>query len=57
VSDQVHPEATPRLRELLGSTLRPKAAMVKTDQSQFCHHFKHLVGVTPGQFRMSARIA
>jgi AraC family transcriptional regulator len=28
-----------------------------SDQSQFCHHFKRLVGVTPGQFRMSARIA
>ena len=28
-----------------------------SDQSQFSHHFKRLVGVTPGQFRMSARIA
>jgi AraC family transcriptional regulator len=28
-----------------------------SDQSQSCHHFKHLVGVTPGQFRRSARIA
>jgi AraC family transcriptional regulator len=28
-----------------------------TDQSQFCRHFKRLVGFTPGQFRMSARIA
>jgi methylphosphotriester-DNA--protein-cysteine methyltransferase len=28
-----------------------------SDQSQFCHHFKRLVGVTPGRFRMSARIA
>jgi AraC family transcriptional regulator len=27
-----------------------------SDQSQFCQHFKRLVGVTPGQFRMSARI-
>ena len=27
-----------------------------SDQSQFTHHFKRLVGVTPGQFRMSARI-
>ena len=28
-----------------------------SDQSQFTHHFKRLVGVTPGQFRMSARTA
>jgi AraC family transcriptional regulator len=28
-----------------------------TDQSQFSRQFKRLVGVTPGQFRMSARIA
>jgi AraC family transcriptional regulator len=27
-----------------------------SDQSQFCHHFKRLVGVTPGQFRTPARI-
>jgi AraC family transcriptional regulator len=27
------------------------------DQSQLCHHFKRLVGVTPGRFRMPARIA
>jgi AraC family transcriptional regulator len=27
------------------------------DQSQFCHHFKRLVGVTPGQYRTRARIA
>src|SRR5262249_5272550 len=28
-----------------------------SDQSQFSSHFKRLVGVTPRQFRMSARIA
>src|SRR5262249_2247081 len=28
-----------------------------SDQSQFSHHFKRIVGVTPGQFRRSARIA
>jgi AraC family transcriptional regulator len=28
-----------------------------SDQSQLTHHFKRFVGVTPGQFRMSARIA
>src|SRR5262245_37439955 len=28
-----------------------------SDQSQFSYHFKRLVGVTPGQFRVSARIA
>jgi AraC family transcriptional regulator len=28
-----------------------------SDQSQFCQHFKRLVGVTPGQFRMPSRIA
>jgi AraC family transcriptional regulator len=27
-----------------------------SDQSQFSHHFKRLVGVTPRQFRLSARI-
>ena len=26
-------------------------------QSVFCHHFKRLVGVTPAQFGMPARIA
>jgi AraC-like DNA-binding protein len=26
-----------------------------SDQSQFARHFKRLVGVTPGQFRMAAR--
>jgi AraC family transcriptional regulator len=28
-----------------------------SDQSQFTHHFKRLVGVTPGQFRTPARFA
>jgi AraC family transcriptional regulator len=28
-----------------------------SDQSQFCQHFKRLVGVTPGQSRTPARIA
>jgi AraC-like DNA-binding protein len=27
------------------------------DQSQFCQHFKWLIGVAPGQFWMSTRIA
>src|SRR5262249_41286929 len=28
-----------------------------SDQSQFTHHFKRVVGVTPGRFRTPARIA
>ena len=28
-----------------------------SDQSRFCHHFKRLVGVTPGRFRTPARSA
>ena len=28
-----------------------------SDQSQFSHHFKRMVGVTPGQFRTSVRTA
>ena len=28
-----------------------------SDQSQFSHHFKRTVGVTPGQFRTRIRIA
>ena len=27
-----------------------------SDQSQFCQHFRRVVGVTPGQFRKSAGI-
>jgi AraC-like DNA-binding protein len=27
-----------------------------SDQSQFCQHFKRVVGVTPGRFRKSAGI-
>jgi AraC family transcriptional regulator len=33
------------------------AAAGFSDQSQFSHHFKRVVGLTPGQFRMPARIA
>jgi len=51
-----------RAKQLLqtggGFSLAEVAARVGfSDQSQFTHHFKRLVGVTPGQFRMSARIA
>lgn len=28
-----------------------------SDQSQFSHHFRRVVGITPGEFRRSARIA
>jgi AraC family transcriptional regulator len=28
-----------------------------SDQGQFSHHYKRLVGITPRQFRRSARIA
>jgi AraC family transcriptional regulator len=28
-----------------------------SDQSQFSHHFKRHIGVTPGRFRAPARIA
>jgi hypothetical protein len=28
-----------------------------SDQSKFSFHFKRLIGITPGQFRLSARIA
>ena len=35
--------------------ISPRAGF--SDQSQFSRHFKRLVGITPGQFRASARIA
>ena len=28
-----------------------------SDQSQFSHHFKRIIGVTPGHFRKTARVA
>lgn len=50
-----------RARELLRTTGLPLAEVALctgfSDQSQLCHHFKRAVGVTPGQFRKSARIA
>ena len=51
-----------RARELLqGGTdlcLAEVAADVGfSDQSQFSRHFKRALGVTPGQFQLSARIA
>jgi AraC family transcriptional regulator len=51
-----------RAKQLLQAGTDPSLAEVAayagfSDQSQFSHHFKRLVGVTPGQFRMSARIA
>src|SRR5262245_47504016 len=46
-------------RLLEGDSDRPLAEVAAgagfSDQSQFTHHFKRLVGVTPGQFRRSAR--
>jgi AraC family transcriptional regulator len=46
------------LRTAAGLSLADVAAHVGfSDQSQFAHHFKRLVGVTPGQFRLSARTA
>ena len=51
-----------RARELLER--EPNLSLVEiaarigfSDQSQFTHHFKRVVGVTPGRFRTSARIA
>jgi AraC family transcriptional regulator len=51
-----------RARELLQGggelSLAEVAADVGfADQSQLSHHFKRLVGVTPGRFRMSERSA
>jgi AraC family transcriptional regulator len=51
-----------RARQLLqagtGLSLADVAADVGfSDQSQFTHHFKRLVGVTPGRFRTPARTA
>jgi AraC family transcriptional regulator len=51
-----------RAKQLLqgggGFTLAQVAARAGfSDQSQFSHHFKRLVGVTPGQFRTPVRIA
>jgi AraC family transcriptional regulator len=50
-----------RARELLER--EPELSLVEiaarigfSDQSQFSHHFKRVVGVTPGRFRRSARI-
>ena len=46
------------LREETDSSLAEVAARAGFyDQSQFCHHFKRLAGVTPSQFRMTSRIA
>jgi AraC-like DNA-binding protein len=51
-----------RAKELLQAGTELSLAQVAadvgfSDQSQLCHHFKRLVGVTPGQFRTPARIA
>jgi AraC family transcriptional regulator len=46
------------LRAQTGLSLAEVAAHAGfSDQSQFTHHFKRLVGVTPRQFRTPARIA
>jgi AraC family transcriptional regulator len=50
--------AQPLLRPDQDLALAEIAARVGfADQSQFTHHFKRVVGVTPGQFRRSASIA
>jgi AraC family transcriptional regulator len=51
-----------RARQLLQSSADLSLAEVAahagfSDQSQFTHHFKRLVGVTPNQFRTPSRIA
>jgi AraC family transcriptional regulator len=51
-----------RAKELLQAGINLSLAQVAaragfSDQSQFSHHFKRKVGVTPGQFRFPARIA
>jgi AraC family transcriptional regulator len=51
-----------RAKQLLqaqtGLSLAEVAALAGfSDQSQFSNHFKRVLGVTPGQFRISARIA
>jgi AraC family transcriptional regulator len=46
------------LREGTDSSLAEVAARAGFyDQSQFSHHFKRLVGVTPSQFRTPSRNA
>jgi AraC-like DNA-binding protein len=50
--------AKPRLQQGGDLSLAGAAACAGfSDQSQFCRHFKRLVGVAPGQFRTPARIA
>jgi AraC family transcriptional regulator len=50
--------ATQLLQEVGDLSLAEVAAEAGfSDQSQFCQHFKRLVGVTPGRFRAPARIA
>jgi AraC-like DNA-binding protein len=51
-----------RAKEVLqaGADLSPAEVALRAgfcDQSQFTRHFKRLVSVTPGQFRMPSRIA
>src|SRR5262249_54314431 len=51
-----------RAKQLLEAGTRLSLAEVAahagfSDQSQFCHHFKRLVGSTPGRFQTPARMA